>query len=228
MSHGTKLWTLRLLSIPVLLLFPVISAAMTSAVAERFWNNEFPMFELVVIVPLSFLIALGLSTVTVFASRNAILRPRFVLLAAVFGLEILVPAALVLYLLPSRARDREDVRFQTVEAPTIDVTGAWNGSWTDPLQNVTEGITLQLEQQGNTVSGSIVDAGGTRWQIEEGVVSGDRINLFYDREYAFRSRGATLVARLQEAQLKGEYYGHDPAKAGWSSKGTWQAVAAEQ
>jgi hypothetical protein len=224
MTTTAKLWILRLVSIPAALLFPVVCLLIVTVLAQRVWGNEFPMFETAIALILSGITALCISVKTVFAPRNAPLKQGYNALAATVAFEILAPFALWLFLLPGKPYDRKDLQFDVMAPVSIDVTGTWDGSWTDPRKNFTEAITLTLLQSGHSVTGAISDAKGMKWLIVEGAVSGDRVNLFYDREFAFRSRGATLLGTLKDGLLTGDYYAHDSPKFGWSAKGAWQAA----
>lgn len=224
MTTNAKLWTLRLVSIPVVLLVPVVCLMIVTVVAERVWGNDFPIFETVGALIVSGITALCISIKTVFAPANAPLKEGCNVLAASVAFEVLAPFALWLFLLPGNPYDREDLQFDVIAPASIDVTGTWEGSWTDPRKDFTEAITLTLLQSGHSVTGAISDAGGTKWLIIEGVVSGDRVNLFYNRQFAFRGRGATLLGSLKDGHLSGDYYTHESPKFGWSAKGGWQAV----
>ncbi len=224
MNSTAKLWILRLLSIPMVLFFPIVCLLIVVTMADRIWGNEFPLIEVSVTLLFSIGTAIWFSVGTVFASRTDPLNYCYRLLAAITGFNVAAPFLLWLFLLPEKAYPRADLKFDTVVPPIIDVSGTWKGAWTDPRKNYTEAITLTLVQHDNVVTGSIVDEGGTNWLIIEGIVSGNRINLFYDRELAFRSHGATLLGTLNKGQLTGLYYVHESVKPGWSSKGAWQAT----
>lgn len=215
---------MRLVSLPVLLVFPWVCLGVTVVAAERFWGDRQPILVLPLVLLGSITVALSLSFCTLFASRKSPLKRAWICLAFMLGLELLVPLLLWLMSLPERAFERGDLKFQSWVAPSIEVTGEWQGSWTDPHQDFRQGITLFLQQDGAVITGEIRDEGGGRWHIIEGQVSGDQVNLFYGKEFAFRDRGATLLGVFKKGELVGEYFAHGRAKIGWSSRGAWQAV----
>ena len=225
MNPTAKLWLLRIASIPAAMLIPLTATGLVGVIAQELGFEDVmfygPMFVAFVI---SACVAISLSTVTVFASRAAPLAERIKVLRAMAIFDVLAFLTGQLIALPSQPYDRTSLKFEAVHAPAIDVSGTWEGEWTDPRIKVTQAITLTLQQKGNSVAGTIVDDSGTKWGIIEGVVSGDRLNLFYAKEMAWRSAGATLLGSLKNGQLTGYYYGHERPKRGWASKGPWHAT----
>ncbi len=132
--------------------------------------------------------------------------------------------------LPGRPYDRETLKFGEIKPTLLNVTGAWTGSWTDPRRDYKEIITFNLEQSGNTISGTIHSVEQSRvgfkkpyeWDVIDGHISGDRINLYYGRRDFRKDITATLLGVCKQDEMSGEYFGHVAAKVGFSSKGIWQ------
>lgn len=219
-----KLWFLRIASVPVVLFMPLAATGLTGVIAQEFGCDDWLLYSLMfVTLVLATCIAIALSVVTVFASSKAPLAERYKTLRVMVLVDALVLVSAWLISMPGRPYDRATLKFDVLRAPTIDVTGTWTGEWIDPRMDFGETITLILEQDGSAVTGTIL-GGGTKWRIIEGVVSGDRLNLFYVSEFAFRSGGATLLGNLKDGQLSGHYYVHERRRAGWASKGSWHAA----
>lgn len=138
--------------------------------------------------------------------------------------------------LPEQPYDRAALQFNEIKPAKTNVTGTWKGTWTSPRTEYTEDITLTLEQTGNTITGAIHSekerVPGSKkeaeWDIIEGQISGDRVNLYYKRRFTFRMDvTATLLGVCKQDEMSGEYFGHVAARRGGSSKGTWQASRAK-
>lgn len=225
MNHPANIWLLRVASIPAALFIPLTATILVGVTAREFGCQDYLLYALAFVTfVISTCVAISLASVTVFASRRAPLAERSKVLRymAIFDIGAFLASQLIA--LPSRAYDRVSLEFDVVRSPTINVSGTWKGEWSDPRKDVKQEITLTLQQQGNSVEGMIIDDTGTKWRIIEGVVSGDSLNLFYDKEFAWRSAGATLLGSLENGQLSGHYYGHERPKPGWSSKGPWHAT----
>ncbi len=225
MNPTAKLWLLRIASIPAALFIPLTATALVGVIAQELGFEDLMLYgSMFVAFVISTCVAISLSAVTVFASRAAPLAERGKLLRAMAIFDVLALVTSQLITLPGHPYERTALKFEAIHVPAIDVSGTWAGEWTDPMKKVTQAITLTLQQEGNNVAGTIADESGTKWRIIEGVVSGDRLNLFYDREMAWRSAGATLLGSLKDGRLTGFYYGHDRPKRGWAAKGPWHAT----
>src|SRR5262245_3991257 len=199
MTPRQKVWVVRAVSIPVLLLLPFACGLLAAAIGERLLGNSYPLGEAMTGMIVGFVAMIVLSPWTVFARQDGGLKSRIRVLVGLGAFEILgLPLVLVISalsdsLLSAQAYDRASLKLAPIVQPTVEVSGSWNGSWTDPRKKFTETITLNLTQSQNSVTGSIVDERGGEWKIIEGVVSGDQLNLFYDRDFpAWPGAGATL------------------------------------
>jgi len=233
MTSRQKLWTLRIVSIPVLLLLPFACGLVAAAIGERLLGNSYPLGEAMIGMVAGFVAMIVLSPWTVFARQDGGLKRRIRVLTGIAAFEILgLPLVLAISalsdsLLRAKAYDRASLKLDPIVKPTVDVSGTWNGSWTDPRQDFTETITLNLTQSQNSVTGSIVDERGGEWRIIEGVVSGAQLNLFYDRDFpAWPGAGATLRGGITNNSIKGNYYAHERPRRGWASSGPWVVTRA--
>lgn len=123
----------------------------------------------------------------------------------------------------TRPYERQDLVFETVEEPKADVSGIWNGTWINPKKSETESITLELIQEGNDITGTIT-ADSTQFEIRDGQISGDEINLFYDHSVTEFSRSegvGTLIGRVNEQQASGAWFAHKRPRFGYSRSGPW-------
>ncbi|MEM7624508.1 MAG: hypothetical protein AAF333_02650 [Planctomycetota bacterium] len=127
---------------------------------------------------------------------------------------------------PTKPYARADIAFNTERPPTIDCSGHWGGSWDDEKQELTETITLVLEQNGNEVTGTITSERGRQFRILDGKVSGDQLNLYYNvtgTEWGLPGGGGSLVGRLKGDSISGTWYAHETPQRGWSRDGPWRA-----
>lgn len=189
-------------------------------------GNSYPLGETMLALVFGTIVAGGLSSVTVFARRGLPSRRAIRILTALVAFDVLaIPGALlVCNLLTSKPYERKDLKPALGLPATVDVTGTWRGSWTDPRKKITQSISLKLNQSGNEITGTIVDGEGNRFRIIEGMAGGTEINLFYDRASpAWPSGGATLIGRLEAGRLSGSYYAHQRPRPGGASSGPWHA-----
>jgi hypothetical protein len=235
MTSRQKVWTLRIVSIPVLLLLPFACGLVAAAIGERLLANSYPLGEAMTGMVAGFVAMIVLSPWTVFARQDAGLKKRVRVLIGIGAFEIIgLPLVLAISalsdsLLRAKAYDRASLKLDPIVKPTVDVSGTWNGSWTDPRKEFTETITLNLTQSQNSVTGSIVDERGGEWRIIEGVVSDNQVNLFYDREFpAWPGAGATLRGVITSNSITGNYYGHERPRRGWASSGPWVVTRASR
>jgi hypothetical protein len=126
----------------------------------------------------------------------------------------------------TRPYSREELAFKKVEPSTADLTGIWQGTWTDPKTSLTESITLDLRQDGNQVEGTITVDRSSQFEIVEGLISGNQINFFYDHSFPEFSRPngvGTLLGEVASGQLSGTWQAHQRPSAGQARKGPWSA-----
>ena len=185
-------------------------------------GNSYPITE--ILVGGGFGLFIMMSICVTFLVSSA--RTRRIVLCVLVAGDLLAILGLFLfnYIVTPKIYDRESLKIQRVVSPDADLTGTWVGTWTDPRKEFTEMITLTLTQSGNSMSGTIVDEGGTQWRIIEGVVSGSELNLFYDRDFGWPGAGATLLGSIEGDTISGNYYGHERPRRGSSSSGPWEAV----
>jgi hypothetical protein len=225
-----KLWILRLASIPALLLLPVACAGVAVTAADQLLGDDFPLGAVMLATAIGIAAIIPLSVWTVFARRSVPLKHGVRVLVGIIAFDFLafpVSALLCFWaasLTTPTVHERATVRLKSVIPPRVDITGTWQGSWTDPKMKATETITLTVSQTGALVTGTIADERYRDWRIIEGVVSGDELDLFYDLDFPnLRTRGATLRGVIKNNSIKGEYYGHESPARGWASSGTWVA-----
>jgi hypothetical protein len=229
-----KLWTLRLASIPALLLLPLACAGIAVAYADKILEDDFPLGLVMLATAAGIVAMIPLSLWTVFARQNSSFKRGFRVLAGLAAFDLLGPFVTILLcswiaaLSAPMVYDRASVRINSPVPPNVNVSGTWKGSWTDPRMKFTQIITLTLTQQDNQVTGSMIDDELREWRIAGGVVSGDELDLFYDREFAWQpTRGATLRGVITNNSIAGKYYGHERPRRGWASTGTWVAIRAD-
>lgn len=231
MNPTAKIWLLRLAGIPITIFAPILAARIILYLWKSWTGGGEPFFAsipiLVVIIWLMFRVAGW----TVFASRANLLSHGIRRISYVAGAEAFLILAFWVIRLPEQPYERATLKFVELKPATVNVTGTWKGTWTDPRAGYEEVISLTLEQTGNTISGIIHSAKETmaglkrerEWEIIEGQISGDRINFYYGRSEFRRDVSGTLLGVCKEGEMSGEYFGHVAARTGGSSKGTWQA-----
>ena len=122
---------------------------------------------------------------------------------------------------------RDKVAFDEIQSPTVDVSGVWHGNWTDTRKEFSEKIILSLQQNNSKVTGTIVSERKRSFDIVDGVVSGDRVNLYYNvsfPEWPLAGGGGTLVGTVENKKISGTWFAHERPKHGWSIDGPWEAT----
>jgi hypothetical protein len=231
-NHTAKSWILRLIGIPVTILIPMLGAHTFMDGCARLIGDSNLIFVSIPALITILWATFRMADWIVFASRADLLSKGVRRIGYAIGIEACLILALWIIQLPEQPYDREALRFGEIKPATVNVTGTWKGSWTDPRAEYKENITLTLEQTGSTISGTIHGekerVPGSKkegdWDIIEGQVSSDRINLYYKRRFSFRTDAtATLLGVCKHDEMSGEYFGHVTARRGGSSKGMWQA-----
>jgi hypothetical protein len=226
-----KTWLIRLMGVPITILVLSLGAGVFLDGWKWLTGDGYPILAsipaLVVILWATFRVAGW----TVFASQADLLSHGIRRICCTIGIVSCLILVLWAMHLPEQPYDRETLKFGEIKPATVNVTGAWTGSWTDPRSRYSEVIKLTLEQTGNVVTGTIHSerdsvAGLKREReldIIEGHVSGDRINLYYKLRFVFRADAtATLLGMCKQDEMSGEYVGHVAARPGGTSKGNWQ------
>jgi hypothetical protein len=229
MTIQTKLLLLLLAGVPALLGLPLVTTLGAMLVGDVVFGNEFPLGEAFLGACGGFAIMVALLIVTLIAYKTGSFRWLGATVAGMVVFDALaIPGTMLVtnWVVP-RPYDRGSLRLDPTIPAAVDVTGVWEGTWTDPRQGFTEKIRLTLLQSRDGVAGSIIDGRGTKWRIIEGAVSGSEVNLFYDRDFpAWPGRGATLIGTVHGDGVAGNYFGHERARAGGSTSGSWQAERA--
>lgn len=192
-------------------------------------KDEYPLGAMI------FGFILGALLIVLFSSAVVIIwRAR--MWRALFGLSLLLPmmsfgwiayGRMANYL--SRPYEREELVIQEIRPAQVSIAGRWEGSWTNPKGDVTEMITLQLNQNGNTVTGEIITETGRVFSIIDGVVSGYEVNLFYDNgpgEWSLPGGVGSLLGNVGEDGMEGRWYAHERPPPGVSRDGPWNALKA--
>lgn len=213
-----------LASVPALLLLPLVSVAVMNMIQVNLLGNHHPLGSTLLagVVGIFGAVA-GVVWGLVALGEGALKRARRILLGAVAFDVLAIPIVmLIVKIATPQVYDRESLALEKVVAPIGDVSGTWQGEWTDPRKDLTSAITLTLTQSGNSVTGVIQDEKGRRWEILEGVASGTALNLFYDQAFpSLPSSGATLVGEIEGDTISGKYFGHERPLPGWASSGSW-------
>jgi hypothetical protein len=231
MNPTAKIWLLRLAGIPITILVPMIGSNLLMYLCKWLLGDGSLFFVSIPILIVLIWSTFRMAGWTVFASQANLLSHGIRRVGYAVGFVAFLILAFWVIRLPERPYDRATLKFSETKPATVNVSGAWTGTWTDPRARYEEVISLTLAQTGNTVSGTIHSAkerlsGFTNereWDIIEGQISGDRINLYYLRREFQRDVSATLLGVCKEGEMSGEYFGHVAARTGFSTKGTWQA-----
>jgi len=231
MNPTAKIWLLRLAGIPITILVPILAATIIMYLWKWLTGGGEPFLASIPILVVIIWSTIRVAGWTVFASRAILLSHGIRRVSYVAGIEACMILAFWVIRLPERPYNRETLKFSEIKPATVNVTGTWTGTWKDPRAGYEEVISLTLAQMGNTISGTIHSAKETmaglkkerEWDIIEGHISGDRINLYYMRSEFRRDVSATLLGVCKVSEMSGEYFGHVAARTGGSSKGIWQA-----
>lgn len=124
----------------------------------------------------------------------------------------------------TRPYQREELTFKQVAPPKANVSGMWQGSWTNPKSSLTESVILDLQQDGNQIDGTIMVDSVIRFKITDGLISGDQINLYYDfstPEFSRNNGVGTLLGRVKNEQISGTWHAHRRPNLGQSRDGPW-------
>src|SRR5258705_2111302 len=133
MTSGQEVQTLRIVSIPVLLLVPCACGLVAAAIGERLVGNSYPLGEAMTGMVAGFVAMIMLSPWTVFARQDGGLKRRIRVLTGIGAFEILgLPLVLAISalsdsLLRAKAYDRASMKLDPIVNPTVDITGTWNG-----------------------------------------------------------------------------------------------------
>lgn len=231
MNETAKSWALRLIGIPITILIPIIGAGIFLDGWKWLTGDAYPLLASIPAYIAILWATLWMAGRTVYASRADLLSHGVRLVGRAAGIEVCLMLVFWVIRLPEQPYDRDTLKFGEIMPATVNVTGTWKGSWTSPRNEYTEDITLTLEQFGNTITGAIHSekerVEGLKkeadWDIIEGQISDNRINLFYKRRFTFRMDiTSTLLGVCKQDEITGEYFGHVAAGRGGSSKGTWQ------
>lgn len=125
---------------------------------------------------------------------------------------------------PLEVATKEELAFESVSPPTIDVSGRWTGAWIDKRARVAERYTMALEQSGNTVSGQTVFADLKRSKATvRGQVSSNAIHLVMtpeSRALHETSWRGVVVGR----KVEGTWHLHGQPMSGQSTSGPWSGT----
>lgn len=232
MNPAAKIWLLRLAGIPITILVPMIGSNLLMYLCKWLLGDGSLFFVSIPILLVLIWSTIRMAGWTVFASQANLLSHGIRRVGYAVGFVAFLILAFWVMRLPERPYDRTKLKFSKITPATVNVTGVWKGTWTDPRARYEEVISLTLEQTGNTISGTIHSEkervpGYKRereWEIIDGQISGDRINLYY-RQGDFRMDiPATLLGVCKQGEMSGEYFGHVAARIGFSTKGTWQVT----
>lgn len=227
MNSARKSWLLRLIGIPVVGSFAFLVSLIVYDLANRFFGGEMLLLIYPIVILMVWLfvsVTPHFATELVFAPDERVLTRGKRLLAWLLPLELVLISCFSWANSGERPYKREFLKWENVGPATVDLNGEWTGTWTDPSKNFTETISITLRQDGNKLSGQIVDRRQRTFRIIEATVSGAKVNIFYDLENSFRGRGATLLGTFQNDRLSGEYFAHDRPKSGFASKGIWEVT----
>lgn len=232
MNPTAKIWLLRLAGIPLTILVPMIGAKLLMDLCNWLLGDGSLFFVSIPILGVLIWSVIRVAGWAVFASRVDLLSHGIRRVSYVAGIDVCLIFALWVIHLPEEPYERASLKFSEVTPATVNVTGVWKGTWTDPRAGYEEVISLTLEQTGNAISGTIHSAKETmagfkkerEWGIIEGQISGDRINLYYGRSEFRRDISGTLLGVCKEGEMSGEYFGHVAARTGGSSKGAWHVT----
>lgn len=221
-----KFWIYYVGCVLPLLLVPGVCLAITMRIQIGLLGNNYPMGAMLFGGVAGVVLMLVLWIRLMFMVGEAEIKEVQKFFFGLLGFEVLAIGLtfLIMKLGTPEIYDRESLAFEFVEKPTIDFSGTWEGSWADSRKDETMKITLVLSQAGSSVEGSIVDGSGVEWRVIEGVVSGSKINIFYERSGAWPGAGATLLGDFEGGTVFGNYFAHDAPRTGWASKGAWEAT----
>ena len=232
MNPTAKIWLLRLAGIPITIIVPGLVANLLMYLCEWLLGYGSLFFVSIPILVVIIWATYRVAGWTVFASRANLLSHGIHRVGYAVGFVAFLILAFWVIQLPERPYDRAALKFSETKPATVNVSGTWVGTWTDPRAGYEEVISLILEQTGNTISGTIHSEkervpgykGEREWIIIEGQISGDRINLYYRRGDFRMDIPATLLGVCKQGEMSGEYFGHVAARTGFSTKGTWHVT----
>ena len=121
-----------------------------------------------------------------------------------------------------RPYTRAEVALIARDAPRVDLSGTWKGTWTNPKMSRRETVMLSLEQVGAEVAGTFTTDSGREFRVLEGVVSGDEVDLFYGvggTEWGHRGGVGTLRGRVDGVTMECTWYAHSRPPRGASRQG---------
>ncbi|MCF7787069.1 MAG: hypothetical protein K9N47_13165 [Prosthecobacter sp.] len=232
MNPTAKIWLLRLAGIPITILVPMIGSNLLMYLCKWLLGDGSLFFVSIPILVVLIWSTLRMAGRTVFASRENLLSHGIRRLGYAAGFMAFLILAFWGIRIPERPYDRATLEFSETTPATVNVSGTWTGTWTDPRAGYEELISLTLDQTGNTISGTIHSEKermpGVKkereWDIIDGQISGDRINLYYRRGDFRMDIPATLLGLCKQGEMSGEYFGHVAARTGFSTKGTWHVT----
>ena len=130
---------------------------------------------------------------------------------------------------PTRLYTGHEFQFATVSPPTENLTGAWSGSWQDPVRKSSEDFTMDLKQKGNALKG---DAEFSDWDRSSATVSGQISGA--QISVVIRPRGnpyyippsSSWVGVASNGTITGTWYLHGEPGNGYGNTGPWSAKLA--
>lgn len=195
------------------------------------FGNSYPMFEGLFGMCLGVVVAVCLSYGTLFVRQTSSLRSATYILigVAVFDLSTVPAIDLASKMMSPKVYDKESFRLDPLEKPVVNITGSWEGSWTDSKRKSSERFSMSLVQKDNNINGNSVfkDANETTADIT-GEVSGSKIRLVL-MPHPTSPYGVipdtTWLGSVIEGKISGEWYSHGKASSGYSTTGPWSAIS---